>query len=493
MKKRIVWIALAAIVLCTAAGLLWPKAQKIVPSEMLLAASEGLDDVSIQAQLDVEKRELTVTQEMHLQNRTGQRLDAAVLRTWPNAFQSEDTSPCTVDEGLYDSYYPDGFSRGALVVHQAQVNGEAILHRYLDDAKTVLQLPVPGGWQAEAEIVIQLDYTVQIPCMAYRFGVWDDVWALGNAFVIPAVWEDGAYRTDAYAPVGDPFVSDCMNYDVTVSVPKGYLCAGSGYPTVETADGRSSYHFASPAVRDFALVISDRFHTAQAVQDGVRIIAYALESSQARDMLKYAKKAFACYSDLFGDAPYPAYTIAQVSFPHDGAEYPQLSMIGSGPLAKGGRELEYAVAHEAAHQWWYAAVGSDGYHQPWQDEALYEFSLLAYAERQHGAGERADLERSRMESALRVTVSQGVTPGAPLDAFTSWSEYELVTLHRGAACLCALDRTVDGGLTAFLRDYYTTYAFLRASRQDFEALLAKSTGEDLTPLLRDYLDTHIRN
>lgn len=33
----------------------------------------------------------------------------------------------------------------------------------------------------------------------------------------------------------------------------------------------------------------------------------------------------------------------------------------------------------------------------------------------------------------------------------------------------------------------------RATREDFESLLAETTGEDLTPLIRDYLDTYILN
>ena len=96
-----------------------------------------------------------------------------------------------------------------------------------------------------------------------------------------------------------------------------------------------------------------------------------------------------------------------------------------------------------------------------------------------------------MESALRVTVPQGVTPGAPLDYFPSMDMYKLVVYDRGAACLCALDRTVP--LDGFLRDYYQYYAFRRATREDFEQQLFESTGEDLSPLMRDYLDTHILN
>lgn len=478
MKKAVI-LAAAALVLLLG-GLWWlnQPLQMEHPSAQLLAAAQGLDESVIEASLDTESRTLSVQHTLRLKNRTGQTLDAAVLRTWPNAFQSLETTPCS------DQDYPGGFSTGALTMAHAQVDGQAALHRYLDEGKTLLSIPVSGGWQPDAWVEITLRYTVTPPRAAYRFGVWDGVWAFGNAFAVPAVWEDGAFRADEYVSVGDPFVSDCMNYDVTVTVPGGYRCAASGYAE---ADG-SAYHFVSPAVRDFALVISDRFETAQAKQDGVLITAFGLNQAQAKDMLRYARKALKIYSERYGAYPYQSYSVAAVPFAHEGMEYPQLSMIGA---ALTERRLEYAIVHETAHQWWYAVVGSDGWNQPWQDEALCEFSLLKYVQKYYGLSEREDLERSRMESSLRVTVPRGVTPGAPLDYFSSLSEYRLVVYDRGAACLCALDRTVP--LDAFLRDYYQSYAFRRATREDFEEQLFRSTGEDLTPLLRDYLDTSILN
>jgi len=488
LKKTGIAIIIASLALCAVLMLL-PERALPPPSEALVKASEGLDEISIEAKLDPSHRTLAVRQTLRLGNHTGQALDTAVLRTWANAYQSMDTAPGAADEALYDLWYPDGFSMGALVMAQAQVNGETVVYRYADEAKTVLRIPVPGGWAADAEIEIQLSYTVQIPRMTGRFGVWEDVWALGNVFAVPAVWENGDFRMDACTPVGDPFVSDCANYHVTVTVPKGYTCAGSGYP--EMLDGQTVYRFDAPAVRDFALVISPKFETAQAVEGGVLVTAYAQDGSHAREMLKYARRALGCYAERFGAYPYQSFTLAQVHFPHSGMEYPALCMIGTDVLKAGGRELEYAVAHEAAHQWWYAAVGSDSWNQPWQDEALCAFSVLEYAQSVHGAGERRELESAGPQSAMRVTVSQGVTPGAPLDRFASVSEYKLLVYDRGAACLCALDETLPHGLDPFLRDYYRTYAFSRATREDFEALLRQSTGEDLAPLMRDYLDTNL--
>jgi len=492
LKRYSLWIAIGlAIVIGAVIWLTNRETTPAKPSAGLLSAADGLDEIAIEAGLDAKDRSLSVVQKLTLVNRTGQKQDAAVLRTWPNAFQSMDTSPCAAEDALFDQYYPNGFSSGALVMARAEVDGEAVLYRYTDDAKTVLKVPVPGGWSEGAAIEIELTYVIQMPQMAYRFGVWDDIWALGNAFAIPAVWEDGAFRTDAYASVGDPFVSDCANYTVTITVPKGYVCAGSASPAVEQSGNESIYRFEAPAVRDFALVISDRFHTAQAKQDGVLVTSHASDASRAKELLRYGKKALEIYSEAFGAYPYPCYSLAQVNFPHGGMEYPALSMISADLLSVGGRELEYVVAHETAHQWWYAVVGSDGWNQPWQDEALSEFSLLEYAEKRYGLAERNDLEQSRMESALRVTVPQGVTPGAPLDYFSSMSEYRLVVYDRGAACLCALDRTAS--LDSFLRDYYQNHAFKRATRADFEKQLFESTGEDLSPLMRDYLDTAILN
>lgn len=460
------------------------------PSAALLAASEGLDDISIQAVLDAGQRRLSVCQTLVLQNRTGQKLDAAVLRTWPGAFQSEETSPCAAEEELYQACYPSGFSAGALLLESARVNGELVVTRYRDGAQTVLAVPIPGGWEAGGNVTLTLKYSLLVPECAYRYGVWDGVFSLGNAFAVPAVWENGAFREDAYVAVGDPFVSDCANYHVALEVPRGFACVGTGLPMWED---ETHVRFEALAARDFALVLGEGLEVARDTQDGVTVQACARDGNTARSMLRYAKTALRCFSGRYGTYAYPVYTVAQTPLALDGMEYTALVMIGASPAAKGGRALEYAVVHETAHQWWYAAVGSDGFEQPWQDEALCEFGLLEYAETVYGRGEREDLEATRVEPALRVTVPRGITPGSPLSAFGTLSEYTLVVYARGAACFCALDRTVKGGLDGFLRDYYEAFRFARASRKDFESLLAQSTGEDLTPLLRDYLDTHLLN
>lgn len=493
MKRRVwLWALLLAVAAAAAVAVFAlrraPEAEEA--SQALLTAAEGLDEILISARLDPQTRTLEVEQTLTLRNPTGLSQEACVLRAWPNAFRSLDTSPCASEE-LYDLCYPDGFSLGALVMEQALADGEASAYRYLDEAQTVLSVPVAGGWAANETITLTLRYTVYVPAAAYRFGVWEGVWALGSAFAVPAKWEDGAWRTDEYLPIGDPFLSDCANYDVTLTVPEGCQVAGPAPHEAETLDGWTSWKFRCLAVREAAFTVYEKASVAQGVTDGVLVSAYAANASRAREMLEDGLHALAFYAQRYGAYPYQTLSLCEVSFPLGGMEYPCLVMLSAD--SAGGEALEYETAHEVAHQWWGVVVGSDPWYQAWQDEALCEFSLLEYIGERYGQARREEMEQSRVYSALRVTVPRGVTPGAPLDVFSNLSQYTLVVYNRGAALLLALDDMLGEGLNRFLRAYYETYAFGYATREDFEALLAQTTGEDPGPLMLDYLDTYILN
>lgn len=483
------------IILCTAAVILLlpSKMELSTPSEMLSRASAGLDCIAIDTIFSPSDKTLEVTQTLTMENRSGQELASIVLRTLPNAFQSTETSPCASTE-LIDSCYPNGFSTGALVMHSAEVtrqgNSSNVSYRYADDAKTVLTLPLSKAWQAGETLDISLKYTVQIPHAAYRFGEYNGFWALGNCFAVPAMIENGEARTDEYLAVGDPPASDVMNYKVSIAMPNGYQSAASGYPQIVQEQDQVIYHYDSPAIREFALVISDAYEMVADEESNIVVTAYAFSKAKANEMLEYAKKALKCYGDLYGDYPYQSFTLCEIDFPMGGMEYPQMVMISSSQIELGGYTLEQVIAHEVAHQWWYAVVGSDSFYQAWQDEALSEFSVLAYTETYHGMSAR-EQKQEAMDYAMRITIPRGITPGAPLSYFESMSEYALVVYNRGGAMLVALNQAMNGNFNSFLKVYYERYAFTRATRADFEALLAEYSGEDYAPLIIDYLDTYI--
>ncbi len=462
-------------------------------SAALTAAAQGLNEVSIAAEFFPEARQVQAKQTMRLQNSSGQALKDVVLRTYANAFSSEDYSPAAIEE-TYDKSYPGGFSEGSIAMAEVLLGGQSASFVYDDDAKTVLRIALSSAWQPGEWIDISLDYVIQIPDCAYRFGYASGIYSLGNAFPILSVWENGAWRTDEYFPLGDPFYSNCANYSVTFTVPSGYQCAGSAYGEKTEKDGKWTFTFDAPAVREFALSVSNRFATAQETVGDVLVTSYGLTTQTAWKALKYASQALTCFNEQYGAYPYRHLAVATVDFPYGGMEYPGLVLIQMSTYESDSEQsLETLVAHEVAHQWWYAVVGSDQYYQPWQDEALAEYSLLDYTQKYYGKDARDSLAFSRFETAMRVTIPEGVTPGSPIDYFGDMSEYSLVVYRRGASLMVALEMSLGDKFHEFLRTYYQREAFRLASRNDFEQTLKDVTGQDWNALIVDYLDTYINN
>lgn len=474
------FLAAAAAALCLVALIaFWPAPVRPPQAgERLLAAADGLDEIFIDAAYDPASRTLEVSQTFTLKNRTDKEQEELILRSYAAAFRDEDYAPSATEE-LHSLCYPDGFSAGGILITSKDLN-----YRYTDDAHTVVAVSLAQPWQSGGVVTLQLEYTLTLPAAAYRFGVYGGVAALGNAFLIPAAYADGEYFTGLYYSIGDPFLSECRNYTVTLTLPEGYMAAGCG--TAET--DKNTTTFTAPASRDFALCISKDYHLAQAVQDGVLIRAFAKTAAHADQMLKTAKTAMRVYSRLFGAYPYPGYTMAEADLPMEGMSYPGFAMIASDTLNRADEQREIRIAREIAKQWFQAVAGSDSFNQPWQHEALAEYALLRYWEETRGAAAREALQFSRVDAALRLSVGT-LTPGSPLTYFYNWSEYQTVVWYRGAAALCALELALGDELDDFLSTYYDTYAFRIASRADFEKLLNAFSGGDWAPLLGDYLDT----
>lgn len=465
----------------------WPEPLRVPQtSTELMEASQGLDSIRIGAALDPETRTLLFTQEMTLTNRTGQDQSAVVLRSWSGAYLLEETSPCASEE-LYIDCYGAAFSPGGLTVNSAQVNGTPVQWTWLDTASTVLSLP--AAWPADSSITVRLECRVTIPECAGRFGYADGVIMLGNVFPVPAVWQEGAWRTDGYCAIGDPFLSECANWEVALALPPGYTAAASAPGSV---DEENIHTFEALAMRDFALVVSNRFVSVSGMSEGVMITAYARTKEDAAALLLYARQALASYTKRWGGYAYPTFTLAEAVFPYGGMEYPGMAMIGADVIATGGQALEYVVAHETAHQWWAVMVGSDGWYEPWQDESLCEYAWLDYVGDWYGADARSQMAFDRIETAMRITIPGGMTPGSPIDYFSDLTQYSRIVYQRGAAFWCAMELHLGkDGLDAMLRDYQGQYRFRIATRADVTAVLNEHAGMDMSGLMLDYLDTLI--
>lgn len=489
IRKRTVCFACA--VLLIAAGLLvwvlWPRAAAQTRAQ---AHRQGLDTYRYDLVFRPEQSTLAVTLTLDYTNRTGDTLQELVLRTWAGAYASEDTSPAAIEE-VYDACYPNGFSAGSLLLEGVWWNDQIVQAEFADAAQTVLRVPV-GSLAPEAGGQLLLRCRLIIPECAHRFGTDGTVWQFGNALPALSVWENGAWRMDEYYAVGDPFVSDCANYEVILAAPAGYACAASARPAMETmADGSVRYTMQGDAMRDFAFALSASWQTAQKSVNGVTVTAYAGDQKAASRAAGYAAEALKIYARLYGAYAYDQLTVCEADFPLGGMEYPGLIFIGRDWMAESQADsLELMLAHETAHQWFYALVGSDQVTDAWQDEALCEYAMLRYVRKKYGANAYENLRILRVDAPMREKINQTVTPGSPISYFGSLQTYATVVYGRGAALPLALDEMTGGQMDKLLHEYCDAFAFRRASRADFEQFFTDRSGLDITPLMRDYLDTY---
>jgi hypothetical protein len=266
--------------------------------------------------------------------------------------------------------------------------------RFEGDTGTALVVSLPCPVGPGESVTVDLDFTFHLPQKQGRWGQWCDVTFLSNWLPVFAYYDDCRpptpegtskdWQPTPFVPWHQPFFNEAAVYRVWASLPCGQQVATTG--TVVAArpldGGRQELEIHAAGVRDFAFLCSARYQAFEGeVPAGpgvpapirVHILAFPEHEYYAREMLRIACEALTAYSRWFGPYPYADFTIAEAFFGWNGNECATLVMIDERvfnmPHLAGGY-VDYLVSHETCHQWWYNAVGTNGYCETWMDEAL---------------------------------------------------------------------------------------------------------------------------
>lgn len=161
---------------------------------------------------------------------------------------------------------------------------------------------------------------------------------------------------------------------VTAVSPKVTVTLVSNAPLVYATSGERvarhehSQTFSATNVRDFNFSASPDYHIRRLDWDKVPIRIYYLKGS-ADALMQYARSAMQRFSTKIGPYAYPSLNIAEAPI-GTGMESPALAWLSATAAPE---DLERLVAHEIAHQWFYAAVGNNQARQPFADEAVATF------------------------------------------------------------------------------------------------------------------------
>ncbi|HEY3081244.1 MAG TPA: M1 family metallopeptidase [Chloroflexota bacterium] len=429
------------------------------------AAEAAETRYEIEAELDVQRAVLTVSQRTAFTNRSYRALPSLAFAVTPTYV-------------------------GAFELRSAAVGGVPVSPRRNG---TALEVPLPSPLPPGGTTRVELSYVLDVPSPGTnRLGFGGGILALGNWYPVLYPLRDGAWQIHQYTPIGDAFVTEVADYEVTLRPSRPVVVASTG--RVVARDGESRRIVATD-VRDFALAISERYETAQTNVDGVVVTAYYLPEHRAgaAQYLASGGEMLGWLQARLGRYPWRTLDIAETwsDDPNQvGQEYPGIVYISSGATRPGGgmgSYLSYLVAHEVTHQWFYGMVGSDQVREPWLDEAFATYlPERFYADRYPAVfAERWARFRSRLADETARLGARPIDTG--VGDYRDEGVYFAVVYRRGAAFLDELRLALgEEGFWRTLGQFVEQQSGRIASGADFLRLARANAAPDLGPLLSRY-------
>lgn len=453
---------------------------------------EHINTYTIKADFDPDEKLIEANQTVIYVNNSGIPQNAVYFHLYPNAFKTENYLPFEKSE--MDDAYPKGFEPGFIKINQVKRGNEALSYVTLGLGDSILKVHLNKELAVGEKIEIELDFQIKVPPSSGRFGYGEKTINIANWYPILSVFDHRGWNLEPYYAIGDPFYSDLGNYRVTFSVSPEYILASTGdVIKKENIDGKVEWTIEAKKVRDFALIMSDHFKVLNDEIDGIKIYSYHFDDLYGSMALQAAKDAIGIFNKLFGKYPYKQFSVAAADFFVGGMEYPNLVFIDHALYSEGTKEImEYVIAHEAAHQWWYGIVGNDEVNEPWLDEALTEYSTMLYYENKYGKETKEQLFKSMIENYYHVykNTHQDMEDRVykSIKDFNNSREYQVLVYYKGAMFVRELRNQLGDDLFfKIMRVYFDKYKYKNATTENFLDVCEKISNRDLRDLFKEWL------
>lgn len=261
--------------------------------------------------------------------------------------------------------------------------GNALSFSVQED-KSVVYVQLPSPLKPGERTSVSIDYSTEIPCCFERL-CWspngddfagENTVCLSQAYPVLAEYIDGKWNEAPYFTDGECFFSPCGSYEMTLSAPEDYMVISTG-SEAQSADG--TWTLKADNVRDFAVIAGNGFEKLSGKAGNITVNSWYYSGSerdkkQGEVSLKAAIDAVNAFCDAWGEYPYDTLDVVQTPYNAGGMEYPGLVRIAEMYAdlieAEGDESLRLDVAHEVAHEWFYAVVGNDQYREAWLDESF---------------------------------------------------------------------------------------------------------------------------
>jgi len=376
-------------------------------------------------------------------------------------------------------------------------------HVALDIAGLVKRLKV-GGTSGEADIWKQMldlmsDETGDYGIFAYSSGIM----SLALWYPVLAAYDENGWDVATPDDIGDFSYFQAADYLVEVEMEDTFSTITTGNRLSREGNVTS---FGAGAVREFTLIASKQLHSLTrkvGAKGEVVVNSFALQAGGDTHNLTLhtAADAMQVFEKLFGPYPYRELDVVQTDLLAGvgGVEFPGLVTIASLLYFDSWKDIteeteavcdsrfmreatQFVVAHEVAHQWWNAVVGSHSRNHPFLDEALANYSAILFFEERYGAeaAERQSIFELKLPYQIhRFMGGEDMAVDLPAREFTDLMDYSVIVYPKGGLFLKAMRELISSDtFIKAMSSYYDRYMFDIASPDDLVSRFGRTAGKE---------------
>jgi len=429
-------------------------------------------------------------------NYTDNILNEVYLHLYANAFR-EGAAAKVVSLANTEKACPNGKSYGDIEIESVSSNNEYLSYEVGGVDQNILIIDIGQELYPQDTFTFEIGFSVQLANINHRLGYGENTINLCNYYPILCVYENGAFVTDLYDSNGDPFYSKVANYEVSITYSNNLTLASSGKQSLVQDDDKIIATIKANKVRDFVMVLSNKFNCKTDNYKGIDIYYYYYTDTKAEQSFEVIKQVLAM-NEKYGAYPYGTLTVCEANFVHGGMEYPNLVLIADN-LGDFDTYVN-VIVHELCHQWWYGVVGNNQYAYGFLDEGLTDFNTAlfydAYPAYNHSSKE---IFNNATKSYCNFAKVYGdVVPDfstamvRPLNDFATENEYVYLSYVKGMLMFASLkDMLGESKMNKCLKYFYECYKFKEATPTDLIEAFSKASGKNLESYFNSWFNGEV--
>ena len=484
-------------------------------------------DYDLKATLDTAAKSVSGEMVFRYTNNSPDTLTYIWMQLEQNAFRKNSLSSQVYSQA--SRWNPGQFEGGDKLtrVEQVLAGGGGAKKRVpitIREGETMMKVPLAEPLAPGKTATLEMAWNFLVPEHgADRMGRDKSLYEIAQWYPRAAVYDDlRGWNNDPYIGQGE-FYLDYGDYTVAVTVPVGYIVAGTGLlenpkdvltPTqvsrldealksdkvvrVITADelesgaarpaksGMLTWKFRAKNVRDAVWAASPEYQWDATSYKGAYAFGYYRPSAadlwtESADM---AKMSIQEYSERWFQYPWPQ--ISVVEGPVRGMEYPMLAMEDH---SQSKQELYNVITHEVGHNWFPMIVGSNERVYMWQDEGFNTFvNTFSESRRFPKDGDqmqRAASERDQVELVMKADRDGPVM--TPPDRIAE-PLLEIAAYVKPSVGLQLLRQEILGpdAFDDAFRTYIARWAFKHPTPADFFRTMEDASGHRLDWFWREW-------